>query len=441
MLKKQNSGRSPELSDFHDNYIGFYKMVKDFIKGVFKKKDKSEESKNADPNVPDELPPLAEDTVKKTESPQSSTVPFVEVKQGTTFKEPADIPQELPSITIKSTEDTTTMKSQQTDSNTTEAVATSGETDSDSIVEDTPKREDASISKSAVTISATELPKDISTKGFFSNILRHIRHHGVVKDKLLSGDIFSRMSNYWELRKNEIRTGVSLSEEQRIEQEMIKELTELQILESKWQIQKMAIEDDLRYLHQRERDIQLKVEGLKRIANEMKLFHNVPPESYFYLYNGVIIKNLHEMIEALEIMEEDTFRHHVNDKKNDFAEWINNVVKDKGLAEKVYKSKTRDEIINLLETEPVRFEEMIPKKQLAPADYFWLANGVVIKDLYELADALRIIDDKTFNIHISSNKNDFSNWIGNIYNNKYLADKLSHAKSREEMISLLDVFL
>ena len=68
-------------------------------------------------------------------------------------------------------------------------------------------------------------------------------------------------------------------------------LTQLQNLENKWQTQKVALEEDLKFLHERESEIQLKTSELAKIMNELKLYKNVPPEKYFCLYNGVIIKN------------------------------------------------------------------------------------------------------------------------------------------------------
>jgi hypothetical protein len=431
-------------------------MVKQFIKGLIKKKEEKDELKKEDiesEDVPDELPALAEDVVKKEETdkkPEEKEVP----------QKKSEVPEELPNIPEKQEQDVGVEKEQQPfkdlDEKHKEEIPAEIEKSKEKSIESFKKeektkeegneQEESKEEKQEVKklSKENEISKGELPKSFFSNILRHINQDGVIKEKLLSGDLFSRMSNYWELKKDEIRTGSSLSNEQKLEQDLIKELMELENLENKWQVQKLALEEDLKFLHEREKDIQLKLEELKRITNELKLYKNVSPEEYFYLHNGVVIKNLHELIDALEVMDEETFKHHVNDNRNDFSNWVKEVIKDINIAEKLNKAKTKNEMIKILETEPIREQEeeqKLTKKNIKPEDYFWLANGVVIKDLYELSDALKVMDDKVFRQHVKEGKNDFSNWIRKVMNNKYLADKLAKVKSKQEMINLLEVFL
>ena len=68
-----------------------------------------------------------------------------------------------------------------------------------------------------------------------------------------------------------------------------------------------------------------------------------------------------------------------------------------------------------------------------PKNYFWLSNGMILKDLYELAHAMKIMDDPTFMHHVNSEKNDFYNWTKDILNEQALAKKLLESKTREEM--------
>ena len=76
-----------------------------------------------------------------------------------------------------------------------------------------------------------------------------------------------------------------------------------------------------------------------------------------------------------------------------------------------------------------------------PKKYFWLSNGALIRNIFELADALRIMDDNIFNSHVSEQKNDFAKWVKNSLNNDNLAQKLSKTTSKREMIESLEVFL
>ncbi|MEK6968536.1 MAG: hypothetical protein AABX51_07970 [Nanoarchaeota archaeon] len=59
---------------------------------------------------------------------------------------------------------------------------------------------------------------------------------------------------------------------------------------------------------------------------------NVPHENPFYLNNGKVLNNLNELSNELISMDSDTFHHHVNDQKNDFSNWIKDVIHSPELA-------------------------------------------------------------------------------------------------------------
>ncbi len=70
---------------------------------------------------------------------------------------------------------------------------------------------------------------------------------------------------------------------------------------------------------------------------------NVPQENTFWLLGGKPIKNIIELGKELRQMSPETFAHHVNAEKNDFAAWIEYSVKDSNLATllKTTKDKAR----------------------------------------------------------------------------------------------------
>ncbi len=72
------------------------------------------------------------------------------------------------------------------------------------------------------------------------------------------------------------------------------------------------------------------------------------------------------------------------------------------------------------------------KKEIKPAQYFVFNNGIRVKNLKELAEQLDKIDKKTFGHYVNSKKNDFSNWINHVFNEKKLADELREIKNIEE---------
>lgn len=68
---------------------------------------------------------------------------------------------------------------------------------------------------------------------------------------------------------------------------------------------------------------------------------DTPYGKEFWCCNGVIVKNLAEFERALKKMSGKTFSCHVNKDKNDFSNWINDIIGDAVLAEELRKCKTK----------------------------------------------------------------------------------------------------
>lgn len=64
----------------------------------------------------------------------------------------------------------------------------------------------------------------------------------------------------------------------------------------------------------------------------------------FYLQSGETFKDLQSFAKKLPKMTEDVFKHHVNPKKNDFANWVRNSLNEKELADKLDKFISKTEI-------------------------------------------------------------------------------------------------
>ena len=84
--------------------------------------------------------------------------------------------------------------------------------------------------------------------------------------------------------------------------------------------------------------------GTKKIrkvekAQQKQVVKDVPAENYFYMCNGKVLRNLKELRDELNSMDEGSFRYHVNEQKNDFANWINDIMKDEELANEMKSCK------------------------------------------------------------------------------------------------------
>lgn len=61
------------------------------------------------------------------------------------------------------------------------------------------------------------------------------------------------------------------------------------------------------------------------------------PKLAFWLSNGTVAKNIYELVSAIESCDKGVFQYHVNKEKNDFYNWILNVLADDTLAKKLKK--------------------------------------------------------------------------------------------------------
>ena len=77
----------------------------------------------------------------------------------------------------------------------------------------------------------------------------------------------------------------------------------------------------------------------KRITKSV--LNDVSDEHAFWCCDGVIIKNLEGLHNALRNMSNETFHHHINHDKNDFSTWVKEVVGDNSLARQLKKAATR----------------------------------------------------------------------------------------------------
>ena len=66
------------------------------------------------------------------------------------------------------------------------------------------------------------------------------------------------------------------------------------------------------------------------------------PEQCFWVNSGPIIKNLDELASVLPELNDEIFNHHMNNEKNDFSNWIKDVIGDQALANDLLSSKNKN---------------------------------------------------------------------------------------------------
>jgi len=69
---------------------------------------------------------------------------------------------------------------------------------------------------------------------------------------------------------------------------------------------------------------------------------NIPEKHYFVLVTGEKLRNIKELADTLERIDENHYKHHVNETRNDFANWINDIFEEFDLAEKIKTAKNKE---------------------------------------------------------------------------------------------------
>jgi hypothetical protein len=80
-----------------------------------------------------------------------------------------------------------------------------------------------------------------------------------------------------------------------------------------------------------------------RISKEeaSRRLRDVPDEKRFWCHDGKLIRNLGELGKALNNMGDDTFHYHLGEGRNDFSNWVRDVLGDNRLANDLGKAKSR----------------------------------------------------------------------------------------------------
>ena len=113
-----------------------------------------------------------------------------------------------------------------------------------------------------------------------------------------------------------------------------------------------AIEKHLVEVDRTKQQIAKKIEHLTIEKPQLPEWHlqdkPIQPHEYFILRNSQPIKSLAELITVLDYIDDDTFEHHVNEYRNDFANWIRDTIKNPELADEIAKAQNKAGMIRIL---------------------------------------------------------------------------------------------
>jgi hypothetical protein len=68
---------------------------------------------------------------------------------------------------------------------------------------------------------------------------------------------------------------------------------------------------------------------------------------------------------------------------------------------------------------------------------FFCHDGCIASNLQQLAECLSHMDEQSYNHHVTGEKNDFSNWVRDVFGDHRLANELARSRNKDEAIRVL----
>jgi hypothetical protein len=72
------------------------------------------------------------------------------------------------------------------------------------------------------------------------------------------------------------------------------------------------------------------------------------PAHFFYACNGHVLQNMDDLVVCLRDCDSGTFYYHANEHKNDFANWVRDILQQKTLSNAMFKATTQKQMLKLV---------------------------------------------------------------------------------------------
>ncbi len=133
-----------------------------------------------------------------------------------------------------------------------------------------------------------------------------------------------------------------------------------------------------------------------------RILKEVHPDKHFWLANGKAIKNLHELRNSLQQMDDAIFGHHVNDEKHDFHNWVRDIHQDEKLASAMLQHKHRKGVLYEVATRIKEVEAAVVKISKGNSPKKKVAKKVVNK---KKAAKIKVNKSKSGKVRVTRSKN------------------------------------
>jgi len=70
---------------------------------------------------------------------------------------------------------------------------------------------------------------------------------------------------------------------------------------------------------------------------------------------------------------------------------------------------------------------------------FWTCHGTIIRNIYELRDTIKGLNDYAFRYHVNDDngKNDFAEWIFDVIGDTYLSHRLKDVMFKDDYVKII----
>lgn len=96
----------------------------------------------------------------------------------------------------------------------------------------------------------------------------------------------------------------------------------------------------------------------------MDILRDVDPDKAFYFRNGGRARNLYELSQGINALNEDDFKHHCNLDHDDFANWIGGAIGDISLSQKLRYIKDKEKCLKIINNRIKALEKKSRTSQL-----------------------------------------------------------------------------
>lgn len=188
-------------------------------------------------------------------------------------------------------------------------------------------------------------------EGYFSEIEHYMKNKNIheIMDDVIKKDFLTSMKDYHDNKEQGKQFYLHKHD---LTNKLKKKMKQLRRLEEGWHGMKEEIAKREKKRMESELIIDQESQELKDLFKQIKVNHwfeqQAPKEHYFKLRNGQELKTLNDLRKALGYMTDEEFNSHVNEEKNDFANWVKDILQNPELYEKIKDVKTKEELEEVL---------------------------------------------------------------------------------------------